>query len=71
MGIMDGYAEEQEREKREREGWHGDYDNRETGCINCGRFRVIKCANGKRVCEKCGWDQEKNEQSDMPSDMIG
>lgn len=26
-------------------------------CINCGRDRVLKCTNGKKICEKCGYDQ--------------
>ena len=69
MGFGEDWAAEQEREKREREGWAGDYDG--TNCINCGRERVMKCANGKRVCEKCGWDQDANTMSAMPRDMIG
>lgn len=29
-------------------------------CRNCGRNRVMNCANGKHVCEKCGWDADVN-----------
>ena len=69
MGIMDGYQEEQEREQRERDGWRGDYDG--TACIKCSRVRVVKSENGKRTCEKCGWDQDADEMSAIPRDMIG
>lgn len=31
-----------------------------TCCSNCDRARVMKCDNGKLVCEKCGWDQDTN-----------
>ena len=27
-------------------------------CEHCGRMRVLKCANGKKVCEKCYWNQD-------------
>lgn len=30
-------------------------------CINCGRNRVIKYSKGKRICEKCSYDQDKKE----------
>lgn len=30
-------------------------------CINCGRVRVIKFESGKRICEKCSFDQDKKE----------
>lgn len=30
-------------------------------CKHCGRLRVLKCANGKRICEKCGYDQDAEE----------
>jgi ribosomal protein L37AE/L43A len=33
-------------------------------CKNCSRQRVMLCYNGRKICEKCGWDQEKNEYSD-------
>lgn len=40
-----------------------DYDG--TDCANCGRQRVLLYANGRRICEKCNWDQE---QADYAAD---
>lgn len=40
-----------------------DYDG--TTCENCGRPRVLLYANGRRICEKCNWDQDAH---DYPSD---
>lgn len=33
-------------------------------CPNCGRIRLEKYENGKRVCEKCGWCPEDQEYID-------
>lgn len=30
-------------------------------CKNCGRVRVEQWENGDKVCEKCSWDQVKEE----------
>jgi ribosomal protein L37AE/L43A len=46
-------------EEKARHDWSGDYDG--TDCKHCGRERVMKCNNGRRVCEKCGWDQEADD----------
>lgn len=27
-------------------------------CTHCGRNRVMNCANGKHICEKCKRDQD-------------
>jgi ribosomal protein L37AE/L43A len=32
-------------------------------CLNCGRHRVERLASGKRICEKCAWDQDTDEYS--------
>ena len=32
-------------------------------CKNCGRQRVLLCANSKHICEKCYWDQNSEEYS--------
>ncbi len=53
----------------EEEKQHDEYWNslgRELGytgenCINCGKNRVIKYSKGKRICEKCSYDQDKKE----------
>ena len=34
-------------------------------CINCERVRVIKFDSGKRICEKCSFDQDKKEYVDI------
>ena len=31
----------------------GDYDNPDTGCPNCGRYRIMLGDDGKHRCEKC------------------
>lgn len=28
-------------------------------CIECGRVRVIKFESGKRICDKCSFDQDE------------
>lgn len=40
---------------------NGDYDNPENGCLNCGRFRVMKGDDKKHRCEKCGWCIEDDQ----------
>ena len=51
-----------EKEERERAEWAlGPYDNDDTGCKNCGRYRVCLCPNGKHRCEKCNWSPELND----------
>jgi len=30
-------------------------------CVSCGRNRVIKFKNGKKLCEKCNIDQKTND----------
>lgn len=34
-------------------------------CINCGRNRVMNCLNGRHICEKCGWDADRNNYSEL------
>jgi hypothetical protein len=34
-------------------------------CENCSRLRVLLYENGRRICEKCNWDQAAH---DYPSD---
>lgn len=47
-------------EREKREGFRApDYTGE--NCKNCGRNRVMNCVNGRHVCEKCGWDADKNE----------
>ena len=36
---------------------HGGSDYDGTTCKGCGRLRVLLYANGRRICEKCNWDQ--------------
>ncbi len=36
-------------------------------CNNCARNRVMNCKNGKKVCEKCGWDNVAKEYTDYLS----
>lgn len=39
-------------------------------CLNCGRERVLKYTNGRRICEKCNWDQDSNDYA-MDHNRIG
>lgn len=57
------YDAELEADRARRAGYRApDY----TGikCTNCGRNRVMNCVNGKKVCEKCGWDNVMGEYTD-------
>lgn len=56
------WLDDEEKEYREYSNSLGE-DLGYTGnsCINCGRNRIIKYSKGKRICEKCGYDQDKKE----------
>lgn len=46
----------------EPEHWsHGGADYDGNDCENCGRNRVLLYDNGRRICEKCNWDQVLDE----------
>lgn len=66
FSVISDWHEEEERERRQ---WDGNYDG--TTCSNCNRLRVLLCANGKRVCEKCAWDQEAADYAAVPSGWAG
>lgn len=36
-----------------------DYDG--TACSHCSRQRVLRYDNGRRICEKCNWDQASGD----------
>lgn len=55
-------AKQDDAEREKWLGWQGDYDG--TECPNCHRLRMMKCANGKRRCEKCNWDPEAGTYAD-------
>lgn len=59
---LEEIREEEDREYEiKRDGWRFlGYCNPENGCPNCGRDRVGLYKNGKRVCEKCCWDMDRN-----------
>jgi len=64
--MIDWIAYEEEENKRR--GYHEGFrasDYTGLKCKNCGRNRVMNCANGKKVCEKCGWDNVAGEYSDL------
>jgi ribosomal protein L37AE/L43A len=56
------YDRAQAAEECYRADWAGDYDG--TECPNCGRLRMMMCANGKRRCEKCNYDPDAGRYSD-------
>lgn len=62
---MISFSEIQAEEYAEKLAWSGDYDG--TECPNCHRLRMLRCANGKRRCEKCNWDPDAGQYSDGPS----
>lgn len=55
------WKEEQEKYKRylSKLGKEIGYTGR--NCVNCGRNRVLRYTNGKEICEKCCFDQNKKE----------
>lgn len=38
-------------------------------CTNCGRVRV-ELINGRRICEKCNWNQDTNEYDNYFEELI-
>lgn len=58
MSVISPYDLEAQEEAHYKAWSLGDYDNPETGCVNCGRYRVCVCPNGKHRCEKCNWVPE-------------
>lgn len=40
-----------------------------SACTNCGRCRVLNCRNGKRVCEKCCFDQVARDYDSVMLNM--
>jgi ribosomal protein L37AE/L43A len=40
-------------------------------CTKCGRNRVELCRNGKRICEKCHWDQDAQSYSSEHMEIHG
>lgn len=64
MFDLSSESEDEKKQRELNEQWScGDYDNGENGCPNCGRFRLCKCPNGMRRCEKCNWSPELNAYS--------
>jgi len=60
------YDADMQAEQKHREGFRAaDYTG--VKCNNCGRNRVMNCVNGKKVCEKCGWDNVAMEYTDYLS----
>jgi ribosomal protein L37AE/L43A len=56
------YAREEEAERLRAEGYrHAAEGYEHKACLNCGRHRVALRRNGLCVCDKCGWDQQKND----------
>ena len=53
-----------EAERKTREGFRS-FDYTGEPCKNCGRNRVMNCHNGRHICEKCGWDADRNEYSEL------
>ncbi len=60
MGFAEDMQKEDERLDKLREDYSS-YTYTGDDCVKCGRNRVLKCNNGSRVCEKCEWDQDKND----------
>lgn len=58
--------EEDKAEREKREGFRAE-NYTGNGCEKCGRNRVMNCQNGKKICEKCGWDQNAHEYSEYLS----
>jgi hypothetical protein len=65
-GFSEAWDRSNAEEAAEREGWRSPQGYTGDKCENCGRNRVLKCNNGKHVCEKCNWDQHAHKYSSMP-----
>ena len=63
-GIAESMEVTARQEEQERHDWAADYDG--TVCPNCNRERMMRCNNGRRICEKCNFDPDTNEYSDCP-----
>lgn len=60
--MADFYDDNDECENdRIQQSKHGEYDNPEDGCPNCGRHRVMIGDDKKHRCEKCSFCIEDNE----------
>lgn len=62
--MYGGWDDDYEAEQYARRAGYGCDEYNGTCCKNCDRARVMRCYNGKLVCEKCGWDQEANTYTD-------
>ena len=56
---LDNMDKDDAAERARRDGYRSYYYTGEV-CRNCSRNRVMRCDNGKRICEKCGWDADAN-----------
>jgi len=70
--MRDEDLEENDRKEREqREAYHPAESGYCGECENCHRQRVELCNNGKRICEKCHWDQEAHAYDGKHLDFFG
>ncbi len=73
MGSISDAMEQSDREDEKRRKAYTPTSKGYTGenCNNkdCGRNRVIPYANGKRICEKCHWDQDAHEYDGTHMDI--
>jgi ribosomal protein L37AE/L43A len=63
---------EEATEKELRDGYRAAKEGYEPdACKNCNRQRVELCRNGKRICEKCHWDQGAHQYDGTHREMHG
>ena len=60
--MLNGFYEEEEKESKEFEEKYGHVLHYlSEPCKNCGRVRVELWFSGKKICEKCHFNQDTNE----------
>lgn len=64
MMSWEQYEAEEKAEREKREGFRA-FDYTGNKCDNCGRVRVMNCVNGRHICQKCGWDADRKEYSEI------
>lgn len=70
--VADSRRGENVTEEEIREGYRVEkVGYEEEVCGNCDRQRVELCVNGKRICEKCHWDQDSGEYDGWHMEFFG
>lgn len=64
MSISDAMNQMQVDQEKTSRDWGGRYYDGD--CPNCGRNRLMLCANKMHRCEKCNWSPELGNYAPIP-----